>query len=632
MQIDPTKLGHILISIRWPLIILAAIILLGLVWLAIRNWKKGRIKSREAAKQYALRIQLQHDLSSYADRYEEAAKNTKTEIAKYKPGEGDQQKYPALKSEPNPAIGQFIEQGLHRYAHLLSNEKAPRMIKLAHKMGEEVSLDKHKMHQFLDRFPGEYEQIRQAFFNQMGMLSRVYDEIVRFTQYRAVKPEAAEWVKGYRQIFQEWVKKGRDKSPHTIDKQLIEPVLVLNAHHPGQGFVGKTQPLAEGAKVLLARLDTLDTEWVKHAKDHAWLQRKCARVLRHVSVLDSTLCAPAGWRTHLPRELTPDLAAKIGQPKTSLRQHITRWAPVLLSLVFVGGILWMASKATLGPASPVNASADPVPENELDNKQIDTSSQTGHSIPSVPDSSRLHSIADHKSKATSSGQGSSLGPDSMPRYGIDISHHQTQIDWQRLVSDSIEHGKVEFALIRATYGTKADELFGEYWSDAKEAGIIRGAYMYYRFKEDPVAQANYFIKQLGSLEPGDLIPIVDVESNNSNSATDTSPLSRDELRSKLHQLLDILEDHYGVKPMIYTNYKYFYREILADQFPGYTFWLARYDGKTHDDARFDRVLPTEPDEEAVIWQFSETGQLNGIEGDVDLNVMHSGDLDKITIQ
>ncbi|MEL6803568.1 MAG: GH25 family lysozyme, partial [Bacteroidota bacterium] len=161
---------------------------------------------------------------------------------------------------------------------------------------------------------------------------------------------------------------------------------------------------------------------------------------------------------------------------------------------------------------------------------------------------------------------------------------------------------------------------------------IRGAYMYYRFKEDPVAQANYFIKQLGSLEPGDLIPIVDVESNNSNSATDTSPLSRDELRSKLHQLLDILEDHYGVKPMIYTNYKYFYREILADQFPGYTFWLARYDGKTHDDARFDRVLPTEPDEEAVIWQFSETGQLNGIEGDVDLNVMHSGDLDKITIQ
>ncbi|MEL6804618.1 MAG: hypothetical protein AAFO91_12650, partial [Bacteroidota bacterium] len=399
-------------------------------------------------------------MSSYADRYEEAAKNTKTEIAKYKPGEGDQQKYPALKSEPNPAIGQFIEQGLHRYAHLLSNEKAPRMIKLAHKMGEEVSLDKHKMHQFLDRFPGEYEQIRQAFFNQMGMLSRVYDEIVRFTQYRAVKPEAAEWVKGYRQIFQEWVKKGRDKSPHTIDKQLIEPVLVLNAHHPRQGFVGKTQPLAEGAKVLLARLDTLDTEWVKHAKDHAWLQRKCARVLRHVSVLDSTLCAPAGWRTHLPRELTPDLAAKIGQPKTSLRQHITRWAPVLLSLVFVGGILWMASKATLGPASPVNASADPVPENELDNKQIDTSSQTGHSIPSVPDSSRLHSIADHKSKATSSGQGSSLGPDSMPRYGIDISHHQTQIDWQRLVSDSIEHGKVEFALIRATYGTKADELFG----------------------------------------------------------------------------------------------------------------------------------------------------------------------------
>lgn len=77
-------------------------------------------------------------------------------------------------------------------------------------------------------------------------------------------------------------------------------------------------------------------------------------------------------------------------------------------------------------------------------------------------------------------------------FGIDLSHYQRKedIDWDSL---SIGNGAIpiKFVMMRATMGTERhDKNFAEYWQKAKKAGLIRGAYHYYRVDEDPVRQGQ----------------------------------------------------------------------------------------------------------------------------------------------
>src|SRR6476660_2447595 len=59
--------------------------------------------------------------------------------------------------------------------------------------------------------------------------------------------------------------------------------------------------------------------------------------------------------------------------------------------------------------------------------------------------------------------------------GIDVSHHQGEIDWPRVASDG-----VRFAYIKASEGgTVPDHRFRENWVEAKKAGLRRGAYHFF---------------------------------------------------------------------------------------------------------------------------------------------------------
>ena len=78
--------------------------------------------------------------------------------------------------------------------------------------------------------------------------------------------------------------------------------------------------------------------------------------------------------------------------------------------------------------------------------------------------------------------------------------------------------KIEFAIIRSNWGTYPDPVFARDWPKIKQAGMVRGAYLFLRFPTrkspqapDPVAQAKALIKKVGKLEEGDLPPSLDVE-------------------------------------------------------------------------------------------------------------------------
>ena len=192
--------------------------------------------------------------------------------------------------------------------------------------------------------------------------------------------------------------------------------------------------------------------------------------------------------------------------------------------------------------------------------------------------------------------------------GIDVSEFQGEVDWDE-VEILEEKYPVSFVFIRATAGNdRVDKQFQKNWDGAKENKIMRGAYHYYRPNENSIEQANLFIKTV-KLKKGDLPPVLDIEKLPKNQSLDS-------LKKGLKRWLTKVENHYQVRPIIYTGERY-YSDFLKEEFSEYLFWIANYNfyrEKIEDDWLF--------------WQFTEKASLPGIEHRVDVNI-YNGDLQQL---
>lgn len=184
--------------------------------------------------------------------------------------------------------------------------------------------------------------------------------------------------------------------------------------------------------------------------------------------------------------------------------------------------------------------------------------------------------------------------------GIDISHHQQHIDWQMVANQGID-----FAFVKATEGSEhQDTLFPKFWKGIKSAGITRGAYHYFSPFSPALDQAKHFIKTV-KLEKGDLPPVLDAEI--------TGKLNTKTLRKNAIIWLQVIEKHYGVKPIIYTNQKFYLSYFTGDEFDGYPIWIARYNSPYNPPfIPFGRQWS--------FWQYGDCGHIEGIKGCVDFNV------------
>ena len=188
-------------------------------------------------------------------------------------------------------------------------------------------------------------------------------------------------------------------------------------------------------------------------------------------------------------------------------------------------------------------------------------------------------------------------------HGIDVSHHQQDIDWQEVKAMQIKDIKIGFGFIKATEGIQnIDDQFSANWVAAKKMHITRGAYHFYNPSRSGKAQAQNFIKQV-RLVKGDLPPVLDIENLNG--------VSIPKIQQGVADWLLLVEAHYQVKPIIYTN-AFFYNSVLGQKFDGYPLWVAHYLVK--DKPRIQRSW--------VFWQHNETGLVNGIATYVDFNVFN----------
>ena len=198
--------------------------------------------------------------------------------------------------------------------------------------------------------------------------------------------------------------------------------------------------------------------------------------------------------------------------------------------------------------------------------------------------------------------------------GIDVSYWNAGIDWPKVRATG-----QRYVFTKASEGSSySDPTFDDNWRGAKKAGLLRGAYHFFRCNIDPKKQAAKFIDYVKSMnDNGELPPVLDLETNDGQT--------KDKIIDRAKTWLDLVEAAFGKKPIIYSG-QYFLQDYFSEVGGGppswskdYPLWLAQYPNQYVPGMR-----PSLPRGwfKWTFWQYSDKGRINGINAKVDLNVFN----------
>ncbi len=188
-------------------------------------------------------------------------------------------------------------------------------------------------------------------------------------------------------------------------------------------------------------------------------------------------------------------------------------------------------------------------------------------------------------------------------HGIDVSNHQGRIDWNKVAKDE----NVQFVYIKATEGaTYVSPTFEKNIKEARKAGMKVGCYHFLRATSYIHDQFKNFIEYCKK-EEQDLAPLIDIEIKGRWNA--------DEVADSVMLFADLLEQYYGVRPVIYTGTNFFNRYLANGFSEGYELFIAKYSDE-------EPILANNV--EYTLWQFTDCGEVNGIYTDVDQSRFNIG--------
>ena len=181
--------------------------------------------------------------------------------------------------------------------------------------------------------------------------------------------------------------------------------------------------------------------------------------------------------------------------------------------------------------------------------------------------------------------------------GVDLSHYQGDVNWTKVAQG------IKFAYIKATEGSmNIDPKFKENWGGAYDVGVPVGAYHFFDPSQDSGMQAEHFCDTLDTVTGKRLPPVLDIEK--------TGGVSQALILLKVCNWLNAVEKHTKQQPVIYTNPSIASQIRLAKRFSGYKLWIAQYGVKSPTLSGWD---------DWTLWQYSQTGKLSGVNGNVDLD-------------
>lgn len=198
--------------------------------------------------------------------------------------------------------------------------------------------------------------------------------------------------------------------------------------------------------------------------------------------------------------------------------------------------------------------------------------------------------------------------------GVDISHYQGDIDWDKLSAEDIS-----FVFIKATEGSSfVDKNFICNFESAQKTSLVVGAYHFFSYDSDGETQAQNFINTVKPYA-GMLPPVIDLEFYGDK---EKNPPERTEVEKQLKTLLSLLEETYGQKPIIYATEKS-YKLYLSGDYKDYDIWIRNVFSKPKlSDSR-----------DWTFWQYTDREKLSGYNGKekyIDMNVF-CGSVDEFDV-
>lgn len=198
----------------------------------------------------------------------------------------------------------------------------------------------------------------------------------------------------------------------------------------------------------------------------------------------------------------------------------------------------------------------------------------------------------------------------LPIQGIDVARYQENVDFAAARDDGIR-----FVYMKATEGKDyIDPNFLRNWDRARQAGMPRGAYHFMNWCSSAEEQAAWFTRMVPN-DADALPPVLDLEWQNSSRCPNKA--SRAETLVNVRLMLEAMEQHTGKLPVIYTDIN-FHRDIMENEPFANMFWL--------------RSTAAEPQKRYLnrtwtFWQWTQTGIVRGVRGDVDRNAFFGSESD-----
>ena len=186
--------------------------------------------------------------------------------------------------------------------------------------------------------------------------------------------------------------------------------------------------------------------------------------------------------------------------------------------------------------------------------------------------------------------------------GIDVSEFQGKIDWNKVKSDGIK-----FAIIRCGYGmditSQDDKYIERNIKECERLGIPFGIYLfsYANTVEKAKSEAQHTLRIAKGHKPS-LGIWYDIEDNNTSGK-----VSKEMLTNIINTYCNTIKNA-GYYVGVYASVSWLDKKIESQIKNNYPIWVAQYYSKCEYEGKYD------------IWQYTSSGKVNGISGNVDKNL------------